>query len=317
MLRRTALLLVAAATLALVVGCGDDGNGDDDPESTALTVVDYNILHGITNEDEAAEPFDRMPERIEIIADSLAEARPDIVTLQEVFLNTADGYPEVVQSILDALGPDYQSYFGSITGADVNVGTDLGQVTITRLPVVSSENFTAGGLRTVLRVTVQTEGGPVDVYNAHLEGTGAVTDAGEDEALIEIENVLGFIEATRSGTGPVVFGGDLNATPDESSIVKLVDDGWIDALATGGDATCGRTGDPGCTSGNIPLADPAPKADHRIDYIWALPGTEYSIEVKEARLFNNEPFDIGEGAMLWASDHIGVRAVLEIRSTVE
>jgi endonuclease/exonuclease/phosphatase family metal-dependent hydrolase len=308
---RLVLAFCVLLPVALALACGDDGGGDESG-TPALTVVNYNILHGITNEDEAAEPFDRMPERVGLIAQSLAEAQPDIITMQEVFLGTSDGYPDVVQTILDALGPEYQSYFGSITGADVNVGNDLGQVTITRLPVVSSENFSLIGLRTVLRVTVQTEGGPIDVYNAHLEGTGAVTDAGEPEALLEMEKLLGFVEDTRSGLGPVILGGDLNATPDESSIVKLIDDGWIDVLATAGDATCDHVADPGCTSGNIPLGDPALKADHRIDYIWALPGGENAIEPGEARLFNNEPFEIGEGAMLWASDHIGVRAVLEL-----
>jgi endonuclease/exonuclease/phosphatase family metal-dependent hydrolase len=306
------LAIVAASFVAFALACD---SSSDEPERPRITVVSYNILHGITNEDEDAEPFDRMPERIELIARSLAEAQPDIITLQEVFLDASNGYPDVRQILLDALGPEYTAIHGDVRGNQIGSveSLPLGQMTITRLPVVSSENHFIAGVRSIHRVTVETESGPIDVYNTHLEGTGAVSDAGEPEALLEMEEVLGFIESTQTGAGPVILAGDLNATPDESSIVKLIDEGWIDALVSGGNETCEQVGDPGCTSGNIPLADPAEKADHRIDYIWARSGTETAIVFRVASLFNEKPFEIGGGAMLWASDHIGVQAEFEIR----
>ncbi|MDZ4278999.1 MAG: endonuclease/exonuclease/phosphatase family protein, partial [Dehalococcoidia bacterium] len=204
--------------------------------------------------------------------------------------------------------------FGDITGAPIDGGS-LGQMTLTKLNVLSSENHFIGGVRAVHRVTVETDDGPVDVYNAHLEGSGAVTDAGEEEAVIEIENVLGFIEESRTEGAPVILAGDLNAEPDESSIRRLLDAGFVDVLAEAGDPTCEQPGDPGCTSGTIPLGDnPENLTDHRIDYIFVMSGEDRAADIKEAALFLNQPVDIGGGRLLWASDHIGVRAVLELNT---
>ncbi len=310
-MNRVGVAVLASALAALLLAaCGGDA---DDQEAPRIVVVDYNILHGLLNEDEAAEPFDRAAERFALTAQALAELKPEIILLQEVFLNTENDYPDVRQILLDALGPDYATYHGDIRGNEINAGAPLGQLIITRLEVTVSDNFFVGGARSITHVKVQTEGGPVDVYDTHLEGTGAVIEAGEPEALIEIEKVLDFINDTRSGTAPVILAGDFNAEPDESSILRLLDEGYIDVLATGGDATCVQAGDPGCTNSTIPLGDNADNAaDHRIDYIFVLAGTELSFEVVEAQLFNNAPVDIGDGRLLWPSDHIGVQAVLEL-----
>ncbi len=305
----TRVVLVAlAAVLALSFACGGGGT------KTKLVVIDQNLLHGLLDEDPDAHPFDRFPERIELIADALADEQPEVVTLQEVIPDDyADrpDYANVRQVLLDALGSEYTAVFGDINGGPINDGF-LGQMTLTRLPVVSSENHDLAGVRSIHRVTVQTESGPVDIYNAHLEGTGAVVDVTVDESVVEIQAVLDFINDTRTGTGPVILAGDFNAEPGDPSIQTLLDAGFVDVLAEGGDATCEQAGDPGCTNSTIPLAEPGDRADHRIDYVFVLDGSETSIGVKEAALFDNEPFDLGGGAVLWASDHIAVRGVLEL-----
>ena len=161
-------------------------------------------------------------------------------------------------------------------------------------------------------MTVQTESGPVDIYNTHLEGTGAVVDVTLDESVVEIQGVIDFINDTRTGSGPVILAGDFNAEPGDPSIQTLLDAGFIDVLAEGGDATCELAGDPGCTNSAIPLNSAENNADHRIDYIFVLGGSEIGVDVGDASLFNNEPFTLDDGSLLWASDHIGVRAVLEL-----
>ena len=306
------LLGSALAALALSLSCGGGGG----KHGQTILVIDQNLLHGILNEDPQAEPFDRFKERIQVTADRLGEAKPDIITLQEV--NEAGkgdpAYGDVRAVLLAALGPEYTALFGDIVGSPMDTGS-LGQMTLTRLPIVSSENHHIGGVRSVHRVTVRAEDGTlIDIYNAHLEGTGAIIDVTQDQSVVEINNVIDFIKTTRSGTGPVILDGDLNALPDDPSIQRLLDEGFIDVLATGGDATCDQAGDPGCTNSALPLGDnPTNTADHRIDYIWTLPGTDASFAIKSAALFGNTPADIGGGHTLWASDHIGVQATLELK----
>lgn len=314
------LLLWLGMTLSLIaLACGDGADTEREvritPDLTnALTleikVIDQNVLHGIVDEDPVAEPWDRFPERAELLGEALAAAEPDIVFLQEVVAPArGDEYPNGREIWLRALGRKYTAIFGDITGGRINTG-GLGQLTLTRLPVISSENHHVGGPRSVHRVTLRTTLGPIDVYNAHLEGTD------EDNprfAVDEIENVLAFINQTRSG-GPVIVAGDFNAEPDDPSIQRLLAAGYRDVLTEAGNPTCTTAGDPGCTNSTIPLGDNARNlADRRIDYIFVLPGDEVSVEVRDAALFRDAPIDIGGGRTLWLSDHIGVQATLLLR----
>ena len=284
-------------------GCGGGA------EHQELLVVDLNILHGIGGEGPDS-PYERMPERIELLAGALADLQPDIVFLQEVLVSGDAGYPDVRSILLSALGEDYTAVFGDITGLPIDEGA-LGQMTLTRLPLISAENHHIGGPRSLHRVTVETDFGPLDLYNAHLEGTGAIIDVSEDAPLMEMENVLAFIQATR--TGPAILAGDFNAEPDDPSIQALRDAGFVDALAAAGDATCAVAGDPGCTSSTRPLSDNAEnRTRRRIDYIWALSGEAQALTVERAALFLNKPAEPADGGLLWPSDHIGVQALLRL-----
>ncbi len=332
MRRWIALLIVPLALLA--TACAEEavapeatGTVADEATSTAplptdtpapgteLLVVNHNILHGLSDEDEEAQPFDRVAERIEIIASQLAELRPDIITLQEVLVSTPEDYPDIRGLLLAALGGEYTAIFGGLNGAPID-GGGLGQMTFTRLDIRSTENrsvglilASGGSVRAVHRVTVETESGPIDIFNVHLEGT----EPDPQLAIDEIERVLAFIEETRSGTGPVILAGDFNATPGDPSIQALLAAGFVDALVAGGDATCDGVGDPGCTSDTAPLGDnPENLTRRRIDYIFILPGTEFSLDARQVALFLNAPATLDDGRLLWASDHIGVQALLEL-----
>ncbi len=298
-------LLRTALSLALLVSVGCGGGGGD---GVPLVVIDQNILHGILDEDPAAEPFDRYPERLELIAASLAARQPDVIFLQEV-LTQGETHGVTRSTLLDALGAEYRDVFGSITGEAGDQG--LGQMTLTRLPIVSSENRLIGGPRAVHRVTVETEEGNIDLYNAHLDGT----DPDDPQfGVDEIEKVLAFIEETRTGSGPVILAGDFNAEPGDPSIQALLAAGFLDLLVVAGDPTCAAAGDPGCTNSTIPLGDNAEnRADARIDYVFVLPGDGPSLEIDSAALFNNQPADLGDGRLLWPSDHIGVATELRLR----
>jgi len=301
------LLLIVAFSLA----CG----GEDGGKSAELLIIDQNILHGLIDEDPEAEPHDRFPERIQLLADALAEARPDAILLQEVRSDAdpSTGYPEARQVLLDTLGSDYQAIFGNFLGEAIDTG-GLGQLTITRLPIVASDNRSVSAIRSAVHVAVQTDLGVVDLYNVHLEGTGAVLDVERIESVIEIDNVIDFIRETRSGTGPVIVAGDFNAEPDDPAIRQFIEEGgFIDTLAEAGDATCESPGDAGCSNSTIPLGDNAENlADVRIDYLFVLPGEGVDIEVESADRFQDEPVDIAGGRLLWLSDHIGMQAVVRL-----
>ena len=317
MRRWIALLIVPLALLA--AACANEAVAPDItstaplPTNTPapgseLLVVNHNILHGLLDEDPAAQPLDRVAERIEIIATALAELRPDIVTLQEVFVSDREDYPDIRGLLLAALGGEYTAVFGGLNGDPID-GGGLGQMTFTRLEIRSTENRSVGIVRAVHRVTVETESGPIDIYNVHLEGT----EPDPQLAIDEIELVLAFIEETRSGTGPVILAGDFNATPGDPAIQAVLAAGFVDALVVGGDATCDGVGDPGCTSGTEPLGDnPENLTSRRIDYIFILPGTEFSLDARQVALFLNAPATLGDGRLLWPSDHIGVQARLEL-----
>ena len=296
-------LVIAPLVLSVSLSCGGGGGAGEE-----LLVVNQNILHGITDEDPEAQPYDRFAERIELLAAALAEQPPDIIFLQEVFHGGED-YGDVRGTLLEALGEEYTTVFGDILGAPIDEG-GLGQLTITRFPVLSSENRHIGGVRSMHHVALQTESGVIDVYVVHLEGT----EPDRQLAIDEIETVLAFIEETRSGTGPVILAGDFNAVPGDPSIQMVLEAGFVDALADGGDATCESAGDPGCTSDTAPLGDnPENLTSRRIDFIFVMSGEELSIEVKQAGLFGNTPFPTDDGGLLWISDHIGVQAVLELK----
>ncbi|MGB2693702.1 MAG: endonuclease/exonuclease/phosphatase family protein [Dehalococcoidia bacterium] len=314
-MRRFLWLSIGLAALLATFACG--GGSDNTPAPTGTTpgvtpaltrlhIVDQNVLHGLLDEDPAAEPYDRFPERVQLLASALAEAQPDIIFLQEVVIPEAGSdYPKPREVLLQALGAEYTAVFGDAAGRPIDTGT-LGQLTLTRLPVLSSENHSLEGVRAVHRVTLETDAGAIDVYNAHLEGTKDDPQA----AVVEINKVLQFIDDTRTG-GPVILAGDFNAVPGDPSIKALLDAGFSDALATAGAATCNAAGDPGCTNSTMPLGDNAENhADHRIDYIFVLPGDDVSMDVEDASLFHDEPIDIGDGHTLRISDHIGVQATL-------
>jgi endonuclease/exonuclease/phosphatase family metal-dependent hydrolase len=305
-------IVLALLAAGVLVACGSDSGSTSGREE--LLVIDQNILHGLIDEDPAAANNDRFPERIQLFAAAVGKEKPDILFMQEVVGTPDDpNYPDPRAKVLDALGSGYQAVFGNFLAGPVD-DPGLGQMTFTKLPITAKENHKVSAIRSVQHIALQTQNGTVDVYNAHLEGTGAVLETGEDAAVAEMDAVIAFIEETRDGSGPVILAGDLNAEPDDPSIQRLIAAGFIDALAEAGDATCDKAGDPGCTNSEIPLGDnPEHLSDHRIDYVFVKSGGRV-IDVKEAKLFLREPIDIGDGHTLHVSDHIGLIVRLEMRS---
>ncbi|HEY7269950.1 MAG TPA: endonuclease/exonuclease/phosphatase family protein [Dehalococcoidia bacterium] len=302
---RLGLALLMAACAAAMAGCRLGGADAAAPQR--ITIVDYNIFHGLYDEDPAPN-FDRFQDRLTLIAAELARMKPDIVVLQEVVLSPPKGYPDVRATLLAALGDQYKAIFGEAGSENIDEGT-VGRMTLTRLPVVSAANRAVFQGRSAHRVTVQTKGGVLDIYNVHLEGPELV-----GQQKLEITKLLTFIDANGRNQNPVIVTGDFNSRPGDEAITAMKDFGFTDVEAQKADVTCNKQGDPGCTHATFSRIEnmvTAPQ-DARIDYLFAREGADMMLSIVDAGPFMNQPQNDAKGALLWTSDHIGIQATLEL-----
>ncbi|MBI3184301.1 MAG: endonuclease/exonuclease/phosphatase family protein [Myxococcales bacterium] len=288
-------------------GTADASSSADAGVDGGVTVVTFNLLHGLLDEDPAASPYDRFPERLPRIAQTLAQLRPDVILLQEVNQSTLLGYPDVLGTMLGELnrggGQPYTAVFGGILGGapTVNSGSGLGQATITLLPVLSKANHSvvqvqALSPRSVLHVRVSTGLGPLDLFNAHLQGPSDATKANQ-----EMSDVLAFVNTQSAPGGLALLGGDLNS-PESAPVYQLLRSaGFVDLGAAAG-LVCSANDNRGCTNETFPLAQAGNRTSQKLDYLWVR-GTAAS---SCASIFE-QPFQL-PGGVLWASDHIGVSA---------
>jgi|CXWL01.1.fsa_nt_gi endonuclease/exonuclease/phosphatase family metal-dependent hydrolase len=294
---------VASFVIALLVACGP-GNSTRAPEG-AVSVVDFNILHGVLNEDSRAEPFDLFPERLPRVAQVLGGRRPAVILLQETYFGWLTGYPDVRRILtaqLDAPGDPYQSVFASYLGAGVmfNGGAGIGQATLTRWPIVTASHLAIpGGRRIVIHVRVASGKEVLDTYNVHLDGE---RDAAAQSA--EMKSVLAFIDRTAAADGSALVGGDFNSTDDEIASQVMREAGFVDLGAAAG-LRCDDTEKRGCTNSNLPLGEPGQRASRRIDFLWLRSSTR--LPSVTAPIFDT-PFQLSQGASLWPSDHVGLAA---------
>lgn len=316
-------LSLASAACRVVAGTENSG-----PEQ--LTVVDYNIFHGLYDEDPAALIYDRFNDRLDLLATELGKLKPDVVILQEVVLNPPKGYPpDVRATLLDALGSGYKTIWADTSGGrplldgEFPTGTAvIGRLIITRLPIVpTQENQAVFSNRAMHRVTLKMKRGVVDIYNVHLEGPEFLNQQEE-----EIGNALKFIDPQFTDAprnlNPVIVTGDFNSRPRDLAITRMLDAGFTDVEASKWDVTCDKPGDPGCTRNQFPdiVNNPINKANIRIDYMFARDGTDFSLNVISATPFNNHPFGTDrtdENQRLWLSDHIGIMATLQVVPRLE
>ncbi len=277
-----------------------------------LQVIAFNVLHGLVDEDPAAAPFDRFPERVALQARELARMRPHAILLQEIALGAQDGYPDVVAELRRAMqraeAGDWETAFGDILGSPPsrNGGSGLGQLTATRLPVLLRDNHAVVGVaafrfRTILLVRVELGGRLVDLYNVHLQGSD-----NPEEASREMGDVLGYVSASSDPEAVAVIGGDFNVADDEAVWKMLRDAGFVEAMDTSG-LSCAAGDAAVCTNSTIPLGEPGRRTSVRLDYVWVR-----GARIASGRLVFDEPFSQEDGSVLWPSDHIGVFAEIEL-----
>jgi endonuclease/exonuclease/phosphatase family metal-dependent hydrolase len=193
-------------------------------------------------------------------------ARADLVCLQEIDRNLPRTNHEDFPACLEKrLG--MRAVFGCNYRFD---GGEYGVATLTKLPIVSSENTPLPNPKNVeprgcLRVTVQWEGGEVDVFNAHL---GLKGPEREEQAAA----VVKLVDAKR----PLILAGDMNEGvegPDVKQFTALLHDALTPAAG--------------------------PKDIRRIDHILV----SGAFDVVEGRVMKNDETRV-------ASDHLPCVAVV-------
>lgn len=187
------------------------------PQGARLTAMTFNIHFGKTVRGEPA--LDR-------IAEEIRAWDPDVVVLNEVDRGRGRSGGVAQAKVLGELTDMHAAY-----GPNRRYGGGWsGNAVLSRLPVIRSANqalpFVEGTIpRGLLRVTVDLDGVPVDVFATHFENT---SPAARRQQAREVARTV-----TRSPR-PFVLGGDLNASPGGVALQVLDRSGVVDAWALAG-----------------------------------------------------------------------------------
>lgn len=266
--RRTLLRSAAALPLAACITsvAGQAGK--------LLRVATFNIWH------DAGDWAARRP----LLVQALREADADVIALQEVLQDEANGLPNQAETIAQALG-GYSVHFTSTNPPDAP--RRYGNAILSRLPVTEEASVRLKPLndhRTALRVRVALRGHTVDVANTHLAWQ---PDAGPIRAR-QIDHLLGWLP--RDGV-PLILMGDFNAELDDLGLAAIAASRFASALPPGTAPTTLNT-----AKGHSPRV-----IDHVfMERRWFAP--------VGARMIGDRPTD-GE----YPSDHFGVVAQIRLR----
>jgi len=235
-----------------------------------LTVLSQNIWGG--------GPLWRL--RRKALARRIARLGPDLIGLQEVHARSASGEASQAHELADLLA-DYRVIFApartAASGRCEGVALlcrdpvrEHGVKTLTQGPRDALDRF---GPRVVLHAVVERPEGAVDVFVTHL----SISRAARSRTVPEL---LAFTRSRLLRPRAVLMG-DLNAEPDESSVVALEQAGWLDAWKS--------ARGPERRGGTWPALAPF----RRIDYIFVQPAAARIVRACER-------------ATVRGSDHLGV-----------
>lgn len=226
--RRLSIVMVAMAVsvavpLVLLVTVPAPASGPSD--ATSLRILSWNV-HAAVDANGQLVP--------DVVADQIEAQRPDVVVLQEV----ARGWP--IGGALDLarwLSARLDMPFVWGPAAD----EQFGNLVLSRVPIVASDTgalpFGAGPQqRSMLRVTLETAGGPVTIVGTHLESS-----AGTDTRTQQIQVVLEeHLDEPRT-----VIAGDMNMQPaDTADVALFADAGFLSAQDEMGRAADSTARDP-------------------------------------------------------------------------
>ena len=274
--------------------------------ATAVTAVTFNLLHGgatsgLTGDDQELEL------RLAIAADELRRLSPDIVALQESSVSRRRG--NVAARLAAELGYEYAH--ATATRRVFGIGLldrfavwimnfEEGPAILSRFPIRGHATYDLPRCakffdpRVALRADVETPAGTVAIVSTHTSH-----DACQTRRVAEVAR-----EART--TLPALVMGDFNHVETSEAIQALVrDDGFVDVFRAA------NAGDPGATVWQRVYA-PSSTASRRVDFMFVVPGTQYTAHVRSSRVVINAPRHLPDGRTVWPSDHYGVFAEMVI-----
>jgi endonuclease/exonuclease/phosphatase family metal-dependent hydrolase len=262
-----------------------------------LTVVTFNLLHGgatsgLTGDDQDLE------QRLAMTAEELRRLSPDIVALQESSVSRRRG--NVAARLAAQLGyayahaPATRRVFGIGRLAVWIMNFEEGPAILSRFPIVDHITYDLPRCakffdpRVALRADVQTPAGTLAIISTHTS-----RDACQTRRVAELARQA-------RGALPALVMGDFNHGETSAPIQALVrDDGFVDVFRAANPEDIGAT-----VWQRVDA--PAPTASRRVDFVFVVPGTEYTAEVRRSRVVINTPRHLADGRTLWPSDHYGV-----------
>ena len=259
--------------------------------------------------------------RLPLIRRELVRLAPDIVGLQEVLrLLEADGDSPLTSrndqatELADGLG--FQIAYG--VASDYGNGLKFGNAVLSRHRIVEQETFALPGVesgesRSLLYALCETPHGTLPVFVTHLNWKFHHGSVRQRQVLSIAEKIAELVAIDGPHLPPVLMG-DFNAAPDADEIRFL-----SGLCALGGktvyfaDAWQFAGAGPGYTYDRAnDYARKAREPSRRIDYIFVRgPDRQFRGEPMRAEVAFNAP-ESAAPETLWASDHFGVFADLEL-----
>lgn len=288
-------------------------------------VVAYDVLDSLFKRYLRTRP----KERIKGMAKAIIEMDPDVVGLQEVMAFTKDGVladdflPDLVKSIKDQGGPEYQAYSiplndtvltGSRNGVSIRVAFHEGNAMLVRPGIEILERarfiyFTLLPIPTAANTSTQralgymklktAKGLTWQVYNTHLE---VIKDFSSSQAL-EIRVLVDSLKLRDSAgmeTAPQIVMGDFNVDPNTNAHTVMQEGGFRDTFDP-------ASADPGftCCIENSALWNASSQlSNRRIDFIFS----RRIVRVLDHRTALKDSIQTSDGAWILPSDHRAVVA---------
>ncbi len=249
------------------------GKHHHDNNSTALTVMSYNIHH-------ANPPTKPNVIDLNAIANVIKQQQPDVVALQEVDVNTSRSGSALNEAEQLATLTGMKAYFAKAIDYS---GGEYGVAILSKFPMENMKNIalptnetTNGEHRTLAIATLTLPGNKKIVFTCtHFDAQRSDTNR-----QLQIKKVL---ELLKEETLPVIIAGDLNSEPNSSVISQL-------------DSYFSRSCINGC-----PFTIPEKNPNKTIDYIAYAPRARFI--VLSHKVVDEE----------YASDHRPVVATLELK----
>jgi endonuclease/exonuclease/phosphatase family metal-dependent hydrolase len=321
------MLLVGTATIGTGTQVGaQSGGSSGGATGKNLTVVNYNILHGIFCPPDTDAC--RAPDRVALFLSQLEAAKcPQVVGLQEVSGQLAG---LIKQQLPGVCSGKYALAMSPTEGNDK-------ELVFSSLPAKNAKVLQLpGGLRNATRVELQSDLGPVVLVVTHQDGDKTFPSCRNDIArykcpkpcpdgatFSECQTILAedFADAVKNKKAIRIYMGDFNVPAGTPRYQRLIDGGWVDSHLAAGNPECNTASGVECTAGRddvtlTALQDPTAKEKERIDFIFVKApkactpkfdsGTDGDGDGTGTGLFAARPAVNGPSGLVWPSDHTAV-----------